>query len=221
MRIDMNKDGSLRKLDEQLFNTFKQRFRFEGAFKNNDTGEIRVAFDDVASNNDKHLVVKLFRTDDEYHSCKFWSGDFDKTKSFWSTQSRTGLTSKVIESSLKEAFLAIFGKQAFERSLSVFPDEQLFTTFRQRFRFREAFRNNNTGEIRVTFDDVANSNDKHLVVKLFLDDEYFSCKFWIGDFDKTRSYWRTQSRIGLSNGLIEDSLEKAFVAVFGNKLKNT
>jgi hypothetical protein len=56
-----------------------------GAFKNPKTGEIRVAF---KLESGYHAVTKLFRTDDEFLSVKFWLGDFKKTMSFWSTKER-------------------------------------------------------------------------------------------------------------------------------------
>lgn len=50
--------------------------------KNEKTGEVRVA---SRLRGNTFVVIKLFRTDDEYYSMKIWRGDFNKTASYWGT----------------------------------------------------------------------------------------------------------------------------------------
>lgn len=50
--------------------------------KNEKTGEVRIA---SRLKGNTFIVVKLFRTDDEYYSMKVWRGDFEKTASYWGT----------------------------------------------------------------------------------------------------------------------------------------
>lgn len=57
--------------------------KLKGAYRNSKTGEVRVVF---TLRLGYFAVVKLFRTDDELHSVKFWHGDVDKTMSHWNTK---------------------------------------------------------------------------------------------------------------------------------------
>lgn len=50
--------------------------------RNEKTAEVRVA---SRLKGNTFVVVKLFRTDDEYYSMKVWRGDFQKTASYWGT----------------------------------------------------------------------------------------------------------------------------------------
>lgn len=51
-------------------------------FYNPKTGEVRATFGITET---VYAVVKFFRTDDEVFSVKVWSGNYEKTKSYWNT----------------------------------------------------------------------------------------------------------------------------------------
>lgn len=77
--------------------------------KNEKTGEVRIA---SRLKGNTFVVVKLFRTDDEYYSMKIWRGDFEKTASYWSTNI------PVPEGELRDQYV----KQAFEIVLAMKED---------------------------------------------------------------------------------------------------
>jgi hypothetical protein len=79
-----------------------------GAFSNPNTGEIRVAFKLKLG---CHAVVKLFRTDEEAFSIKFWWGDFQKTMSYWNTV-KPVKDQRIVEEARKRIihFLQLVGK---------------------------------------------------------------------------------------------------------------
>ena len=56
-----------------------------GCYENPKTLEVRVVF---KMDFNYHAVIKLFRAkdDNEFHSVKFWYGDFSQTISHWNTK---------------------------------------------------------------------------------------------------------------------------------------